>query len=90
MAEHIAGRAPRAISDWCTLDPPEDSWAFLPKPSALGVHVHGVKRRQFLKYEETTEVPEFGHGASVRYALPEKTNEGTEWRVPHLARGFRT
>lgn len=29
--------------------------------SALGIDVHGVKPRPFLKYEETGELPEFGH-----------------------------
>ena len=29
--------------------------------SALGVDVHGIKPRPFLKYEETGELPEFGH-----------------------------
>ncbi|KAI1178524.1 hypothetical protein F4777DRAFT_576055 [Nemania sp. FL0916] len=29
--------------------------------SALGVDVHGVKPRPFLKYEETGELPKFGH-----------------------------
>jgi hypothetical protein len=40
--------------------------------SALGVDVHGVKPRPFLKYEETGELPEFGHHELVEDLYSQK------------------
>ena len=40
--------------------------------SALGVDVHGVKPRPFLKYEETGELPQFGHHELVNDLYSQK------------------
>ena len=40
--------------------------------SALGIDVHGIKPRPFLRYEETGELPEYGHQELVEDLFSQK------------------